>query len=163
MKKLLFVLCLIPVFLFCGCTDKHAEKIAAQINENTTLELGFLQDVSGTDLSSLVLEASWRGAVGYYNSGYEEGDMHYVFYLVTSYPDYANGGSFVSRITCTDPTVTFFGGYTVNDSKELIEYLSGEGFKIRGEYPDTMVQAKKGNIIISFVHETEYNVITFLL
>ena len=153
MKKLLFTL-LIPLLLFCGCTDNGAQRIAAQINENTNLELGFLEDVSEKDLSSLVLQNDWFGGTGYYNSGYVEGDIHYVFYLVTAYPDYADGGSYVTRITCTDPDVTFFGGYTVNDSEELFKYLAGEGFTVK-EYSETFLQAKKGKFIISFFEGAE--------
>lgn len=159
MKKLILVLCLLPVLLFCGCTD--AKKIAELINSNATFELGFLEDVSEKDLSSLVPDYGSFGSDVYYNSGYSEGDIHYVCYVVRAYPDYADGGKVVTQIVCTDPAVTFFGGYTVNDSEELFEYLAGEGFKITGEYSGTFVQAKKDKFIITFSDDEEYKVMNF--
>ena len=162
MKKLLFALYLLPVLLFCGCSDKSAEKVADEINKNATFELKFLEDVSGKDLSSLVPDYGWFGADGYYNSGYKEGDEHYVQYLVSAYPDYADGGSYVTRITCTDPDVTFFGGYTVNDSEQMIEYLSNDGYTIDNNDSGTLVRAKKGKITISFFAGDEYREVMFM-
>lgn len=168
MKRLLFALFLIPALLFCGCEDKYpqndkdAERIAAEINKNTTLELGFLEYVSGKNLSYLVPDYGWFGASGYYNSGYQEGDIHYVQYLITAYPDCADSGSYVTRIECTDPAVTFFDGYTVNNSEELIEYLSNDGYEIDGNDLNTFVKAKKGRITISFFEGDGYNKVMFM-
>ena len=168
MKKLLLTLLLIPVFIFCGCGSQSAalkrlsEETAAQINENTNLELKFLEDVKEKDFSFLVRDVGWEGADGYYNSGYQEGDIHYVQYVVTAYPDYADGGSVVTRITCTDPYITFFGGYTVNDSEELIEYLTSDGFKIAEKISDNNLRIKKGKITISFIENTEFKGIVFM-
>ena len=162
MKKLLFSLFLIPALLFCGCTDKRAEKIADEINKDTTLELKFLENISGKDLSFLVPDYGWFGADGYYNSGYEEGDIYYVQYVITAYPDYADGGSVVTQIVCTDPNITFFGSYTVNDSEQLIEYLSNDGYTIDNNDSGTLVRAKKGRITISFFEGDGYNEVMFM-
>lgn len=164
MKKLLFALFLIPTLLFYGCSDNQqttAENIASEINKNTTLELKFLEDVSVKDLSSLVPDYDWLGADGYYNSGYVEGDEHYVFYLVTAYPDYADGGSVVTRIECTDPNVTFFDGCTVENCNALFLYLSGEGFEIinSGDDPSSITSATNGKIRV--VHDSKTKMITF--
>ena len=168
MKKLLLILLLIPVFIFCGCGSQSAalkrlsEETAAQINENTTLELKFLEDVKEKDLSFLVPQYGWEGADGYYNSGYQEGDIHYVQYVVTAYPDYADGGSVVTRITCTDPYITFFGGYTVNDREALIEYLTNDGYTIDENDSGTLVRAKKGKITVSVFEGDGYNEVAFM-
>ena len=170
MKKLLFVLCLIPVLLFCGCVEKQdkvlkmlTEETAAQINEDTNLQLKFLENVGGKDLSFLVPQDGWFGARGYLNSGYEEGDIYYVQYVITAYPDYADGGSVVTEIVCTDPNITFFGGYTVNDSEQLIEYLSNDGYAVEdGNSIGTLVRAKKGKITISFFIGDGYNEVMFM-
>ena len=122
-----------------------------EITKNTTFELHFLEDVSKKDLSFLVDDIGWFGASGYYNSGYKEGDKHYVHYLVTAYPDYADGGSYVTRIICTDPNVTFFDGCTVEDCSKLFLYLSGEGFEIvnSGDSPSSVTCATKGAVSIT--------------
>ena len=164
MKKLLFALLLTPAILFCGCADNQpatAEKIADKINENTTLELKFLEDVSGKDLSAFVPEYDIFGAFVYFNSGYKDGDEHYVRYLVSAYPDYADGGSVVTRIDCTDPNVTFFDGCTVENCDALFLYLSGEGFGIirSDDEPSSVTNATNGKIRIT--HDSILKKITF--
>lgn len=66
--------------LAAGCTDAY-KKYADRINENADFELGFLKNSEMWDLSLLVHEDGWFGAEAYYNSGYTDGDMHYVKYL----------------------------------------------------------------------------------
>lgn len=138
------------------------EETAAQINEDTNLQLKFLENVGGKDLSFLVPQDGWFGARGYLNSGYEEGDIYYVQYVITAYPDYADGGSVVTEIVCTDPNITFFGGYTINDREELIDYLLNDGFEITDKYSDTHLKVKKGKITISFFENTEFKEIMFM-
>ena len=167
MKRLLFSLLLLPALILCGCADeypsndKEAERIAGEINKNATWELGFLEDAEGKDLSSLVKEIGWEGADGYYNHGFKEGDEHYVFYLISAYPDYADKRSAVTRIECTDPAVTFFGGCTVENCEELFLYLSGEGFEIinSDDFPGSVTSATKGNIRIT--HDSKSQKISF--
>ena len=139
------------------------EETAAQINEETNLELKFLENVGGKDLSFLVPQDGWFGATGYYNSGYEEGDIYYVQYVITAYPDYADGGSVVTQIVCTDPNITFFGGYTVNDSEQLIEYLSNNGYTLlESNSSGTLVRFEKGRIKITFLEGDGYNEVMFM-
>lgn len=44
-----------------------------------------------------------------------EDPEYYVKYLITAYPDYADGGQFVTEIEITDPNVSVYG-LTVNSS-----------------------------------------------
>ena len=136
----------IPICLLCACKD-NGKKIAAEINRDTTLELGFLENVEGKDLSFLVTQDGVFGGYGYYNSGYQEGDTYYVRYTVTAYPDYADGGKVVTHIECTDPEVKFFGGNTVNDCSAMFNSLKSKGFKV--EYFDSSTRASKGNVTIT--------------
>ena len=163
MKKLLFALCLIPILLFCGCVENTttAEKIADKINKNTTFELKFLEDVSKRDLSAFVPEYDIFGGFAYFNSGYTEGDENYVFYVVTAYPDYADGGMVVTRIECTDPTVTFFDGCTVENCGALFGYLANEGFDVvsSDDFPSSVTSAMNGEI--SVTHDSISKRITF--
>ena len=153
MKKPFFALFLIPALLFCGCIDNSStEKTKQEINKNATFELNFLEDVSEKDLSSLVPDLGWFGADAYYNSGYTEGDEHYVHYLITAYPDYADGGSVVTRIICTDPQVTFFDGCTVENCGALFDYLSDEGFELiaTDDDPSSVTSASNGKISVIY-------------
>ena len=164
MKKLLFALSLIPALAFFSCPNNQPtaeERIAEEINKNTTLELKFLEDVSEKDLSAFVPDYDIFGGFLYYNSGYEEGDEYYVRYLVSAYPDYADGGSVVTRIDCTDPNVTFFDGCTVENCDALFGYLSGEGFEIinSGDNPSSVTNATNGKITVS--HDSKSKIITF--
>lgn len=145
------ILALTASFSFAGCKGKGLDS-AEKINKNTTLELGFLEDVSKKDLSSLTPDLGWFGANGYYNSGYVEGDKYYVHYLITAYPDYADGGSVVTRIICTDPNVTFFDGCTVENCGALFDYLSDEGFVTvaTDDDPSSATNASKGAITVSY-------------
>lgn len=129
-------------------TQYNYKDAANEINKRATLAYGFLEDVENKDLSALVYDPDWMGAEGYYNEGYEEGDEYYVHYLVTAYPDYADGGQFVTSITCTDPEVKFYGDCTILNCDELFKYLSDEGFTVL--YGST-VTAYKGNMAITYI------------
>ena len=136
--------------LAAGCTDAY-KKYADRINENADFELGFLKNSEMWDLSLLVHEDGWFGAEAYYNSGYTDGDMHYVKYIVTAYPDYADGGAYVTQIICTDPEVKFFNGCTINDCNAMFDYLSEQGFEITNtdDYPCSVTTAVKGSLKIT--------------
>ena len=136
--------------LAAGCTDAY-KKYADRINENADFELGFLKNSEMWDLSLLVHEDGWFGAEAYYNSGYTDGDMHYVKYIVTAYPDYADGGAYVTQIICTDPEVTFFNGCTIGDCEEMFDYLSEQGFEITNtdDVPCSVTTAGQGSLKIT--------------
>lgn len=60
----------------------------------------------------------WFGAREYLGRGYkkiagpngeESKPKHYVSYLVTAYPDYADGGAYITEICITDPEVRLYG------------------------------------------------------
>ena len=166
MKKILSAVLIftsIFVLLLCGCPaeDKKHLRIANEINRNTTLELGFLENVEGKDLSSLVPQYGWFGADGYYNSGYTEGDEYYVNYVISAYPDYADGGQYVTRIVCTDPNVIFFGDNTLNNCEGMFEWLSDEGFEIisTDDDPSSVISAYKNHIKITY--DRRFNEIVF--
>lgn len=105
--------------------------------ENTSLDLWMLQDTEKLDLSEYESIPGWFGAEEIYGKGYEpilvdgEGltDPEYcVKYLISAWPDYSDGGEFVTHITITDPKVTFFG-LTIEDSPEEFDrVLKEKGF-----------------------------------
>ncbi len=71
------------------------------------------QDVTGVDFSAYRNKAYLLGAVEYIPASYAEGSSEYVGYLVSAYPDYADGGKFVTRIFITDRNVRVLGGLTI--------------------------------------------------
>ena len=95
----------------------------------------------------------WFGARQYYGKGYaptvdEEGNTvppeHYVTYLITAYPDYADGGQYVTQIEVTDPEVRV-KGLTVNSTfEEFKDIFLALGFKVTNG--ETAYVAEKDNI-----------------
>ncbi len=112
--------------------DGYLEKLPARITviggdiyeklTDTDLEFWIVEDVAGRDFSDHAINPGWFGATEYYGLGYahEESsdDAEYVSYLVTAYPDYADGGEYVTRITVTDPEVNIMSGLTAASSAD---------------------------------------------
>ena len=97
--------------------------------ENTTLEFWITENVEGVDFSQHNEIYGWMGAREFYGKGYssvkdEDGNTvkptHYVTYLITAYPDHADGGRYVTRIEISDPEVAVYG-LTVNSTIEEYE------------------------------------------
>ncbi len=86
--------------------------------QDTQLEFWITEDVASVDFSAYSINPGWMGATEYYGKGYVDGDTEYVSYLVSAYPDYADGGSFVTRITVTDPEIEILGGLTASSSMD---------------------------------------------
>lgn len=95
----------------------------------TFLEFQITENVENTDMSQYKSVSGWMGAKEYYGSEYSpvtdsEGNVtkpeYYVTYLVSAYPDYADGGQYITKIEITDPSVMVHG-ITVNSSFEDFE------------------------------------------
>lgn len=94
--------------------------------DDTSLEFWITENVENVDFSQHNEIYGWMGAREFYGKGYssakdEDGNdvrpEHYVTYLITAYPDYADGGQYVTRIDITDPSVSVYG-LTVNSTIE---------------------------------------------
>lgn len=95
----------------------------------TFLEFQITENVENTDMSQYKSVSGWMGAKEYYGKGYSpvtdsEGNVtkpeYYVTYLVSAYPDYADGGQYITKIEITDPSVMVHG-ITVNSSFKEFE------------------------------------------
>ncbi len=152
-KAILSVPIAISVFLTCSCSDSN-KTIADEINRDTTLVIGFLENADKKDLSALVPQNGTFGAEVYFNAGYKEGDEQYVRYTITAYPDYSDKGRYATNIVCTDPNIKFFGGNTLYDCGGLFSYLSERGFEFffTDDYPSSETCAFKDNITVTLVH-----------
>ena len=86
--------------------------------KNTSLEFWITEDVKDRDWTGHDEIYGWMGAREFLGSGYKKNEdptgsnqhpEHYVSYVITAWPDYADGGEFVTDITVTDPDVTVYG------------------------------------------------------
>lgn len=94
--------------------------------DDAVLEFWITENVENADLSQNCEIYGWMGAREFLGKGYqtvidENGNQvkpkHCVSYLLTAYPDYSDGGEYVTQIDITDPDVSVYG-LTVNSTFE---------------------------------------------
>lgn len=147
MKKLKVVIAvLFTIMLVVACdnekqieTKKTSEVYQLQRPKNTNLGFWITEQVGNLSDRGYREIYGWMGAREFYGEGYEpiideEGNEHkpeyYVTYLVSAYPDYADGGQYITRIEITDVEVTVYG-LTVNSSFEEFDKTFREmGYEI---------------------------------
>ena len=92
--------------------------VSGEMPKNTSLEFWITEDVKDYDWTGHEEIYGWMGAREFLGSGYKKNEdptgsnqhpEHYVSYVITAWPDYADGGEFVTDITVTDPDVTVYG------------------------------------------------------
>ena len=92
--------------------------VSGEMPKNTSLEFWITEDVKDRDWTGHEEIYGWMGAREFLGSGYKKNEdptgsnqhpEHYVSYVITAWPDYADGGEFVTDITVTDPDVTVYG------------------------------------------------------
>ena len=138
--------------------------------ENTTLEYWIISDVAQIDWSDHTEIPGWMGAHEYYGKGYEPAtdengelqDPEYcVKYLVTAWPDYSLATRHITRITVTDPAVTFWG-LTVNSTlDEFDALLKSKGFKRGAEETAYKTCWENGTYIVTFTRYDGKNEVYF--
>lgn len=121
--------------LLAGCADKLPEK-----PDDADLEFWIAEDVSNVDFSEYYEIIGWFGAREFYGKGYAPAAVnednfaidprHYVKYLVTAYPDYSDGGQYVTRIEITDPSVTVYGINCESAFDEFDEAMEKHGYEV---------------------------------
>ena len=81
---------------------------------DTNLEFWIQEDVREVDFVSYEEKIGYFGATAYYGKNIAKGSTSeiepsvYVLYVLTAYPDYADGGQYVTHITIKDPTIHFY-------------------------------------------------------
>ncbi len=92
--------------------------VSGEMPKNTSLEFWITEDVKDRDWTGHDEIYGWMGAREFLGSGYKKNEDptganqhpdHYVSYVITAWPDYADGGEFVTDITVTDPAVMVYG------------------------------------------------------
>ncbi len=118
---------------------------------DTALEFWITEDVKNADLSAHEEIEGWIGAREYYGKGYGSDSEHHVKYLITAYPDYADGGAYVTEISVTDPAVSVYGLTVTSSAEEFKEIFRGMDFALTEEQRGERVvyTAKKHGISFS--------------
>jgi len=129
--------------------------IPGEMPKNTSLEFWITQSVENVDWAGHEEITGWFGAREYLGRGYKKvsqgsgGDQHpahYVSYILTAWPDYADDGLYVTRIEVTDPTVTVCG-LTVNTTyAEFKSTFEAFGFSVSCNSLATAFTAEKDGI-----------------
>ena len=143
MKKL-FVLIIAALICLplaaCRSGNDKAAQIALEeaLKTETDLEFFILDDVIDADFSGFQEIYGWFGAREYAPKRYgisDDGSVpqqipeQCVRYLVSAWPDHADGGAFVTDITVTDPKIRLFGLTVDSTAEEFIEKCEQLGFK----------------------------------
>lgn len=110
-----------------------------EMPKNTSLEFWITEDVKDRDWIGHDEIYGWMGAREFLGSGYkktqdEDGSdqhpEHYVSYVITAWPDYADGGEFITDITVTDPAVTVYGLTVASTYKEFDAMFEPLGYEL---------------------------------
>lgn len=168
MKKL-FVLIIAALICLplaaCRSGNDKAAQIALEeaLKTETDLEFFILDDVIDADFSGFQEIYGWFGAREYAPKRYgipnASSDLQQipeqcVRYLVSAWPDHADGGAFVTDITVTDPKVRVFGLTIESTAEEFIEKCKLLGYK-KVDKPDEWDQAGVNSIEFACVKSND--------
>lgn len=151
--------------LLAGCANKLPEKPT-----DTNLDFWIGEDVSNADFSEYHEVLGWFGAREFYGKGYkpierdDNGEVfeppypdppYYVKYLVSAYPDYSDGGQYVTQIKITDPKVDVYGINCESTLDEFNRAMRTHGYEVTilHESPYSCAHTAKlgGNAWINFI------------
>ena len=135
--------------------------------KNTTLEFWITEDVKDQDWTGYDEIYGWMGAREFLGSGYkktQDGDgcdqppKYYVSYVITAWPDYADGGQFVTDITVTDPVVKVYGLTIESTFEEFDAVFESLGYELSwGEGAIKTRVATKDGITFRLTRAVEEN------
>lgn len=113
--------------------------VLGEMPKNTSLEFWITEDVKDRDWTGHDEIYGWMGAREFLGSGYKKNEdpigsnqhpEHYVSYVITAWPDYADGGEFVTDITVTDPAVTVYGLTIASTYEEFDAVFEQLGYEL---------------------------------
>ena len=113
--------------------------VSGEMPKNTSLEFWITEDVKDYNWTGHDEIYGWMGAREFLGSGYkktqdEDGSdqhpEHYVSYVITAWPDYADGGQFVTDITVTDPAVKVYGLTIASTFEEFDAVFEPLGYEL---------------------------------
>ena len=121
------------------------------------LEFWITENVDEVDFSKYQEKLGMVGGKAYYGTGYvptidEDGYQvdpeHCIWYVVTSYPDYADMAEHITVIHITDPDIEIYGITTESTADEFRLKITQQGFEIV-DYNEFFMLAQKDNILFS--------------
>ena len=122
-----------------------ADQPGSPRDEDASLRFWILDDISGVDMSGLQATAMFGGD-RYVEDKYpvvtDEGGYNRrppevaVSYTVTAWPDYADGGRYVTRIDISDPGVSVFGVTMNSDEEEFKREMERRGLTVQSFFDD---------------------------
>lgn len=133
--KLLITLCVLASAL--ALISCQSPKSVPKPEDITGLDFWVTEDVSEVDFSEYHIVPGLFGGREYYGTQYvpdtdENGEQTeppvYVKYTVTAWPDYSDGGSYVTRIVWNDPDVSIFGLTVDSSVSKITGTLSALGY-----------------------------------
>ena len=113
--------------------------VSGEMPKNTSLEFWITEDVKDQDWTGHDEIYGWMGAREFLGSGYKKNEdpsganqhpEHYVSYVITAWPDYADGGQFVTDITVTDPAVKVYGLSIASTFEEFDAVFEPLGYEL---------------------------------
>ena len=106
--------------------------ISGVMPKNTSLAFWITDNMEGYDWSGHEENIGWIGAHEFLGSGYtyEQDSNCCAEYLISAWPDYADGGSFVTNINITDPTVTVYGLIVESSFGDFDEVFGSIGYEL---------------------------------
>ncbi len=113
--------------------------VSGEMPKDTTLEFWITEDVKDQDWTGHDEIYGWMGAREFLGSAYKKNadtdgsdqhPEHYVSYVITAWPDYADGGQFVTEITVTDPAVKVYGLTIASTFEEFDAVFEQLGYEL---------------------------------
>lgn len=113
--------------------------LSGEMPKNTSLEFWITEDVKDYDWTGHDEIYGWMGAREFLGIEYEKNEdpngadqppEHYVSYVISAWPDYADGGQFVTAITITDPAVTIYGLTIASTYEEFDAVFEPLGYEL---------------------------------
>ena len=113
--------------------------VSGEMPKNTSLEFWITEDVKDQDWTGHDEIYGWMGAREFLGSAYKKNadadgldqrPEHYVSYVITAWPDYADGGQFVTDIAVTDPAVKVHGLTIASTFEEFDSVFEPLGYEL---------------------------------
>ena len=113
--------------------------VSGEMPKDTTLEFWITEDVKDRDWTGHDEIYGWMGAREFLGSAYKKNadadgsdqhPEHYVSYVITAWPDYADGGQFVTDIAVTDPAVKVHGLTIASTFEEFDAVFEPLGYEL---------------------------------
>ena len=121
--------------------------------EDTTLEFWICDDGSRVDWREYDEIGGWFGAREFLGKDYRAGEQGErppvrVSYLLTAWPDYADGGNYITTIEVTDPAVSVYGLTVESGPAEFERVMTSMGYKVEW-VTDSLQRAVRDGFIFS--------------